>query len=193
MIPTKRVGKNSSFVPKEWDFTCRELYCCGQCVFSCRLRTGTRHPGLKGKFPISDSLTTFRDMTPSGFPSWALSSHCTWNLPYWRLESRARTVNVCLYWCFSRKWYVEQAAPFSDSYRSQIRVFIHKYPYKISKSLLFPTNVLEGAEKRSVLGCSLHCWGLLSSRLCKTPGKKLFVVLLLAFWLFENMNFPEGG
>lgn len=66
MVPRKRVGKNPHLCQMppvqchsftEWDFTYHELYCCGQCVFSCRLRTGTRHPGFKGKFPISDPLT----------------------------------------------------------------------------------------------------------------------------------------
>lgn len=64
---------------------------------------------------LTPSLTTFWGMPPSGFPSWVLSSHCTWNFPLWRLASRTWTANLHIYWCFSRRWYVEQASPFSDS------------------------------------------------------------------------------
>lgn len=55
MIPRKRAGKKFLICAKRMRLD--QLYWCGQCVFSCRLRTGTRHPGLKSKFPISDSLT----------------------------------------------------------------------------------------------------------------------------------------
>lgn len=65
MIPRKRVEKNSTFLPKvpstvphlNETSVAMSYPSVANAFFSCRFRIGIRHPGLKGKFSISDSLT----------------------------------------------------------------------------------------------------------------------------------------
>lgn len=118
VIPRKRVENKKTFVPVVRnsapapmceDLTCQGWSQHGPCVSPCRLELEQDIMACKTSCPsLGRSLAALWGMPPSGFLSWAPSSHGTVNLPFRTAASRARTANVHLYPYVSKKRYAGQ-------------------------------------------------------------------------------------